>query len=61
MRDSVTFVPGAVIFVIVMVLVVPVGVMFAGAIWSALFGWLGSDDANQRAEGPRSAESGRGD
>jgi hypothetical protein len=44
-----------------MVLVVPVGVMFAGAIWSALFGWLGSDDANQRAEGPRSAESGRGD
>ena len=42
--------PGAVIFVIAMVLVVPVGVMFAGAIWSALFGWLGTDDAERRAE-----------
>jgi hypothetical protein len=33
---------GAIVFVIVMVLVVPVGIMFGGAIWSALFGWLAS-------------------
>jgi len=44
-------VPGAIIFVIAMVLVVPVGVMFGGAIWSALFGWMSVDDAERRAEG----------
>jgi len=32
-------VPGAIIFVVVMALVVPVGIMFGGALWSALFGW----------------------
>jgi len=48
---SVRLVPGAVIFVIAMVLVVPVAVMFGGAIWSALFGWLVGDDANRRADG----------
>jgi hypothetical protein len=31
---------GAIIFAIVMILVVPVAIMFAGAIWSALFGWF---------------------
>jgi hypothetical protein len=40
---------GAVLMIVVMVLVVPVGIMFGGAIWSALFGWLGSDDADARA------------
>lgn len=34
--------------VVVMVVVVPVAIMFGGAIWSALFGWLGSDDADRR-------------
>ncbi len=43
--------PGAIIFVICMVLVVPVAVMFGGAIWSALFGWMTADDAEARAEG----------
>jgi hypothetical protein len=42
-------VPGAIIFVIVMVVVVPVAIMFAGAIWSALSGWFLSDDADARA------------
>jgi hypothetical protein len=42
-------VPGAIIFVIVMVLVVPVAIMFGGAIWSALFGSYFSDDADARA------------
>jgi hypothetical protein len=44
-------VPGAIIFVIAMVLVVPVAVMFGGAIWSAVFGWLSVEDAERRAEG----------
>jgi hypothetical protein len=34
--------------VVVMVVVVPVAIMFGGAIWSALFGWLGSDDSDRR-------------
>jgi hypothetical protein len=43
---------GAIVFVIVMVLVVPVGIMFGGAIWSALFGWLSTEDADRRAAEP---------
>jgi membrane glycosyltransferase len=43
---------GAIVFVIVMVLVVPVGIMFGGAIWSALFGWLSTEDAQRRADEP---------
>ena len=35
-----------------MVLVVPVAIMFGGAIWSALFGWMSSDDADRRAAAP---------
>lgn len=42
---------GAIIFSVVMVLVVPVGVMFAGGAWSALVGWLLGEDATQRAVG----------
>jgi hypothetical protein len=42
---------GAIIMVVVMVLVVPVAIMFGGAIWSALFGWISSDDADRRHEG----------
>jgi hypothetical protein len=45
-------VAGAIVFAVAMVLVVPVAVMFGGAIWSALFGWLASDDAHDRAYGP---------
>jgi membrane glycosyltransferase len=45
---SVSTVLGAVLMVVVMVVVVPVAIMFGGAIWSALFGWLGSDDADRR-------------
>jgi hypothetical protein len=35
-----------VIFVVAMVLVVPVAVMAAGALWSAVFGWLETTDAD---------------
>jgi multidrug resistance efflux pump len=44
-------VPGAAIFVVVMVLVIPVAVMLGGAIWTALMGWFLVDDAKVRAEG----------
>jgi len=37
--------------ILVMVLVVPVAIMFGGAIWSALFGWISSEDADHRHEG----------
>jgi hypothetical protein len=40
---------GAIVFAVAMVLVVPIAVMFGGAIWSALFGWLASEDAHDRA------------
>ena len=43
---------GAIVFAVAMVLVVPIAVMFAGAIWSAVFGWLSSDDADSRAANP---------
>ncbi len=46
---------GAVLMIVAMVLVVPVAIMFAGAIWSALFGWVGSAEAEQRAPGPDAA------
>jgi membrane glycosyltransferase len=42
---------GALLMVVVMVLVVPVAIMFGGAIWSALFGWVSSEDADRRQEG----------
>lgn len=43
---------GAIVIVVVMLLVVPVGVMFGGAAWSAVFGWLSSDNADERAANP---------
>ena len=39
---------GAIAFAVAMVLVVPIAVMFGGAIWSALFGWFASEDACER-------------
>jgi hypothetical protein len=42
-------VTGAVVIVVVMVLVVPVATMLAGAVWSALMGLLLCDDADRRA------------
>jgi hypothetical protein len=42
---------GAIVFVVVMVLVVPIGVMLGGAVWSAVFGFFAVSDADQRAVG----------
>jgi hypothetical protein len=40
---------GVILMIAAMVLIVPVAIMFGGAIWSALFGWASSDDADRRA------------
>jgi len=50
--------PGAIVFVVAMVLVVPVAVMFAGAIWTALIGWLLVDDATERSAGEAGGRAG---
>jgi uncharacterized membrane protein len=42
---------GAVLMIVVMVVVVPVAIMFGGAIGSALFGWVSSEDADRRNQG----------
>jgi hypothetical protein len=41
--------PGGIVIAIVMLLVLPVAVMLAGAVWSALMGWLLSEDASRSA------------
>jgi len=48
---------GVVIMIVAMVLIIPVGIMFVGAIWSALFGWISSDDADRRANAPEEPAS----
>jgi hypothetical protein len=40
--------PGGVVIAIVMLLVLPVAVMLGGAVWSALMGFLLSEDAAVR-------------
>jgi hypothetical protein len=41
---------GVVLIVIAMLIVLPVAVMLAGAIWTAVIGWSLVDDADVRAE-----------
>ncbi|MFM7224013.1 MAG: hypothetical protein ACKO1Y_01045 [Actinomycetota bacterium] len=43
---------GAVLILIVFVLIGPVALFMGGAVWSALHGWLQSEDADQRAAAP---------
>jgi hypothetical protein len=47
---------GGVVIIVLMLLVLPVAVMLGGAIWSALMGWLLTDDAETRpATAPESS------
>ena len=39
---------GGILIVVVMLLVLPVAIMLGGAIWSALTGWLLTEDADSR-------------
>lgn len=43
-------------FVLAMVIAVPVGVMFAGAAWSALVGWLASESTEPTADAGSSSD-----
>jgi hypothetical protein len=46
--DTVLRMAGAIVFGAVMVLGIPIAVMLGGAVWSALFGYLASEDAAER-------------
>ena len=50
---------GVVVILVVLFIVGPIALFVAGALWSALNGWLLSDDADKRAgqssEAPESA------
>ena len=41
--------PGAVAILVVLFLVGPFSLFVGGALWSALVGWMASDDADRRA------------
>ena len=43
---------GALVLVVAMVVVVPVGVMVTGALWSVVFGWLETTTAEPDAGSP---------
>jgi len=40
---------GGVLIVVVMLVAMPIAIMLGGAIWSALMGWLLTDDAELRS------------
>jgi hypothetical protein len=50
---------GAVVMVVIIVLVVPVAVLMAGALGSATLGWLLKDDADTRHAGSELIELNR--
>jgi cytoskeletal protein RodZ len=49
---------GGIVLAVIMLLVIPVLIMFGGAIWSALFGWLLVEDREQapNAANPTTSE-----
>ena len=49
---------GGIVFVLAMVIAVPVGVMLAGAAWSALMGWSLSEDVEPTSETAASTSDG---
>jgi hypothetical protein len=46
---------GAVILIVAMAVIGPVGLFLVGAIWSAVSGWVLSDDAEREPEGQPSS------
>jgi hypothetical protein len=48
---------GAVIVLVVLFVIGPIALFVAGAIWSAVFGWISVDDADRRAGAATPAES----
>jgi hypothetical protein len=47
---------GAIVILVAMFVVGPIGLFVVGAIWSALHGWLEVEAADARAEAPKPAE-----
>ena len=50
------FVAGPVLVLLALFIVGPIGLFIVGGIWSALQGWLMSDDADARAAAPAAPE-----
>ncbi|HEX2577061.1 MAG TPA: hypothetical protein VHK88_11980 [Aquihabitans sp.] len=48
---------GAIVLVVVLVVVIPVGVLMSGAVASALLGWLVNDDVDRTHEGSELLET----
>ena len=48
---------GGIVVAAIMLLVIPVLIMFSGAIWSALFGWLLVEDTERRAPAASTPDS----
>jgi hypothetical protein len=48
---------GVVLILLALAIVGPVAVMFGGAIWSALLGWLLTEDVEARAAGGQESAS----
>ena len=46
---------GAIVILVAMFVVGPIGVFVVGIVWSAVTGWLLTADADARAEAPGSA------
>ncbi len=42
---------GAIAIVLVLVVIGPIGLLFGGAVWSAIVGFFAVDDAERRHEG----------
>jgi hypothetical protein len=49
LRYAAAVATGGIIFAAIMLLVLPIAIMFGGAIWSALMGWLLVDDAEHHS------------
>jgi hypothetical protein len=47
-------VAGAVLILVALFVIGPILLFLAGALWSALLGWMLSEDAHQRVEGTES-------
>lgn len=46
---------GGILMALVLVIVIPVGTMLVGAIWSAVFGWVTSSYADEEHPDPDAA------
>jgi len=48
---------GGIVLAAIMLLIIPVLIMFGGAIWSALFGWIVVEDRERQPDLPNATTS----